>query len=283
MNPPLSIGQCATLACLLEVTSSKPGNVHRGVDFADMTFGDFVSSSVAIGPVMERAASQGIGATVLAAIVATRQVTNVNTNLGTVLLLAPLSAVPREQSLADGIEEVIDSLVPEDAKGVYAAIQLAQPGGLGEVDEMDVRAAPPEDLVTAMGAAAERDLVAKQYVTGFDIVLNFVVPALVESQQAGWPLTTAAVHAAVRLLAKYPDSLIARKRGQETAKRATTLAQRVVDAGQPETPEYLRELEELDFWLRSDHHHRNPGTTADLIAAGLFAGLRAGKFQPPFH
>ena len=37
-----------------------------------------------------------------------------------------------------------------------------------------------------------------------------------------------------------------------------------------------RALADFDFWLRSDGHRRNPGTTADLIAAALFAGLRDG-------
>ena len=42
-------------------------------------------------------------------------------------------------------------------------------------------------------------------------------------------------------------------------------------------------LADLDFWLRSDGHRRNPGTTADLIAAGLFAALREHQIALPFR
>src|SRR5262245_36434157 len=97
----LTIGQCATLACLLEVTAPKVGNVHRGADFDGLTFADFVTSAVAIGPAMEQAAETGVGRAVLSAIQATRQLVATNTNLGMVLLIAPLAAAPR-RSLQDG-------------------------------------------------------------------------------------------------------------------------------------------------------------------------------------
>src|SRR3954451_3647803 len=95
----LSIGQCATLACLLEATAPKVGNVHRGADFEDLTFSDFVISSVVIGPAMETAASVGVGRAVYEAVAATRKCVPTNTNLGMALLIAPLAAVPREERL----------------------------------------------------------------------------------------------------------------------------------------------------------------------------------------
>ena len=141
---PLSIGQCATLACLLEASSPKPGNVHRGSDFEDMTFTDFAVSAAAIAPAMDSAVQQGVGAAVLAAVQATRRLVPVNTNLGTVLLLAPLAAVPRPQRLKAGIHDVLRSLTSRDAEAVYAAIRLAEPGGLGSADQMDVAEAAPK-------------------------------------------------------------------------------------------------------------------------------------------
>ena len=93
----LSIGQCATLACLMEVTAPKPGNVNRGADFEDLSFFDFAASAVAIEPAMEAAASQPVGRTVYDAVQATRRASNTNTNLGTVLLLAPLLIYERVQ------------------------------------------------------------------------------------------------------------------------------------------------------------------------------------------
>src|SRR5437868_8770036 len=95
----LSIGQCATLACLLEATAPKVGNVHRGADFEDLTFSDFVVSAVAIGPVMEKVASTGVGRAVRETVAATRALVSTNTNLGMALLFAPLAAVPRGERL----------------------------------------------------------------------------------------------------------------------------------------------------------------------------------------
>ncbi len=280
---PLSIGQCATLACLLEVSSPKPGNVHRGADFEDMTFTDFAVSAAAIAAAMDSAVEHGVGAAVLAAVQATRRLVPVNTNLGTVLLLAPLAAVPRQQRLNAGIRDVLRSLTARDAAAVYEAIRLAEPGGLGSAERMDVAGSAPESLLAAMAAAASRDMVARQYAEDFVHVLDHVVPWLVEGCATGWRLTDAVIYTQLRVLAAWPDSLIARKCGLPVAERASSLAQRVLKAGRPGDEAYYEELGELDFWMRSDGHRRNPGTTADLIAAALFVVLREALIQPPFR
>lgn len=280
---PLSIGQCATLACLLEATAPKPGNVHRGADFEDLTFTDLAVSAAAIGPAMDQAANCGVGAAVLTAVRATRRLVDTNTNLGMVLLLAPLAAVPREQSLREGIDDVLQSLSADDARQVYEAIRLAQPGGMGYVDEMDVADDAPADLMGAMRAAAERDLVARQYASGFAEVLSLVTPWLEEGERAGLSLTTNIVHTYVQLLAQIPDTLIARKCGEDAAIQASARAAQVIASGEPFDEAYLLALGDLDFWLRSDGHRRNPGTTADMIAAGVFAALREDLLSPPFQ
>jgi triphosphoribosyl-dephospho-CoA synthase len=77
-------------------------------------------------------------------------------------------------------------------------------------------------------------------------------------------------------MSAFPDSLIARKCGAETAEHSAAWAGRVLDSGRPESEAYQEQLADLDFWLRTDGHRRNPGTTADLIAAGLFVALRDG-------
>jgi len=283
LDPTLSIGQCATLACLLEATAPKPGNVHRGADFDDMTFTDFVVSATAIGPVMDAAMSNGVGETVFQSVRATRQMVDVNTNLGTALLLAPLACVPREMSLESGITEVLGSLTADDARKVYKAIRLAEPGGLGEVDQMDVADDAPSDLLAAMRSAGDRDMVARQYADYFQHVLRFVAPALCNGTQAGWSLTDTIIHTHVRLLAQFPDGLIARKCGSEIAQQAAARATTVLEAGKPGDERYLQALGDLDFWLRSDGHRRNPGTTADLVAAGLFVVLRDGMISGPLQ
>ncbi len=273
---PITVGQMATLACLMEVTTPKPGNVHRGADFEDTTFFDFAASAVAIAQPMEAAAQTPLGETVLQAVQATRQAVGRNTNLGTVLLLAPLAKAPRESPLAAGVAEVLASLTPEDARDVYEAIRLAQPGGLGTAPQADVADAPPADLIAAMRLAADRDMVARQYAEGFAQVLGFVVPLLGKGIDRGWPLGQTIIHVQMQLMSQFPDSLIERKLGPAVARRSAEMAQRVIASGQPGEQAWGRALADFDFWLRSDGHRRNPGTTADLLAAGLFAALREG-------
>lgn len=266
---------------MLEATAPKVGNVHRGADFDDLTFTDFMASAVAIAPAMELAAQAGVGQTIHTAITATRSLVDTNTNLGIVLLLAPLAAVPQGESLGLGVAKVLRSLTPDDSRLVYAAIRLAMPGGLGKVDEMDVGDVAPPDLLVAMRAAADRDLVARQYAQDFQLVLEQVGPWILAGTRQSWSLTDAIIHTHLRLLAEYPDSLILRKRGPKMARQVSTLAASILAIGGPPSEEYYAALSDFDFFLRSDDHQRNPGTTADLIAAGLFALLRDGALQPP--
>ncbi|HEY5311115.1 MAG TPA: triphosphoribosyl-dephospho-CoA synthase, partial [Pirellulales bacterium] len=138
-----------------------------------------------------------------------------------------------------------------------------------------------DNLIDAMRLAAERDLVARQYADGFREVLSFVLPALSSAIDRGWALNAAIVHVHLQTMQAFPDTLIARKCGLPLAERAAHLAGGVLACGEPGDANYQAALSDLDFWLRSDHHRRNPGTTADLVAAGLFAALRSGIIQLP--
>lgn len=267
----LSVHQSATLACMLDVTAPKPGNVHRGADFEDMTFLDFTLSAVAIGPEMELAAGRSIGATILQSIRATRSVTATNTNLGIVLLFAPLAkAVGSGSSLRTSVATVLENLTPSDASDTFEAIRLAAPGGLGEVEDMDVRTeTKPTDLRLAMEHAADRDLVAKQYVTGFETVFSLVDELVPMVEKYGLMLGIVSTY--VALLSREPDSLIQRKCGPEVAAKASARAASVVSAGKPGSDAWNVAISDLDFWLRSDGNRRNPGTSADLITTAVFA------------
>jgi triphosphoribosyl-dephospho-CoA synthase len=279
----MSIGQCASLACLMEVTAPKVGNVHRGADFEDMTYWDFVVSANTIGPIMDAAPRRSLGETVLAAVQATRRAVGVNTNLGTVLLLTPLCMVPRGEPLHAGVRKVLDELTRQDAQAVYAAIRHAQPGGMGTAERHDLAGDAPGDLIEAMREAADRDLVARQYTEGFSDVLDRVVPWLSDALTQGKSLSDAIVEVQLRLMAACGDSLIARKCGDEVAHEASGRATAVLERLQQDEDAYRAALADFDFWLRSDGHRRNPGTTADLLAAGLFVGLRKGVIGEPYR
>jgi triphosphoribosyl-dephospho-CoA synthase len=280
---PLSIGQCATLAAIMEATAPKPGNVHRGADFEDASYPDFIVAATAISPILDSAVELPLGQTILAAVEATQAAVATNTNLGTILLIAPLAKVPRTTSLHAGIVEVLGQLSAQDARDVYQAILSANPGGLGRVESADVVQAPPADLIAAMRLAADRDMVARQYAENFHHVLNIVLPWLSRALESGLSISDAIVLVHLELMSEFPDSLIARRRGIEVARKAAALARDVLSQGRPRDEPYELALADLDFWLRSDGHLRNPGTTADLIAGGLFAALRDGIIKPPFR
>lgn len=270
----LSNGQCVNLACLWEVTARKAGNVHRGRDFAGLHFTDFLASAAAIAPVFERADRQSVGATALQAIQATRALVSTNTNLGIVLLLAPLAAVPRSQFLRSGVEAILAALDIEDTRQVFAAIRLAEPGGLGKVAAEDVAAEPTMPLRAVMALAAERDLVARQYANGFQEVFDVGVPALMVACTRLGNLEDAIVFTQLTLLAQFPDSLILRKRGPHEADQARFLARVVLDRGWPNTHSGQAAFADFDTWLCDG---RNPGTSADLVTACLYAVLRDNR------
>jgi triphosphoribosyl-dephospho-CoA synthase len=277
----LTPGRLAQLACILELMAPKPGNVHRSRDLPGLHLVDFLASALAIAEPLDRAASEGVGAAVESAIAATRQVVATNTNLGIVLLLAPLAAVPREESLRTGVQTVLDSTTIADARAVYRAIRLAQPGGLGSVPEQDVAREPTLPLKAVMALAADRDLVARQYADGYQEVFNEALPALKLALAPGHSVESATVTAHLTVLARHPDSLIARKAGLRTAEDVSRRAANVLAAGWPDRPPAVRMCVEYDEWLRDPGRRLNPGTTADLVTAALYAALRDGTIPIP--
>jgi triphosphoribosyl-dephospho-CoA synthase len=282
LRPPgWSPGRIAQVACLLEATARKPGNVHRFADLSDLHFVDFLLSATAIADPMDRAAATGVGLAVHDAIAATRRVVATNTNLGIVLLLAPLASVPDGVGLAEGVEAVLAATTVSDARWVYGAIRLAQPGGLGEVPDQDLAREPSVTLRAAMALAADRDLVARQYVNGFREVLGEALDWLQESLNAGRPLETAIVATYLRLLARHPDSLISRKHGDQAARAVSGRAAELLEAGWPDRAEATKQCEAFDGWLRHPNNQLNPGTTADLVTAALYAALRDGTIALP--
>jgi triphosphoribosyl-dephospho-CoA synthase len=276
----LAPGAAATLACLYEATAPKPGNVHPCASFDDAAYADFVRSAVAVGPILGRAAIAGIGKTVLDAVRASRQACGTNTNLGTLLLLAPMATVPVKQSIKEGISGVLNVLTDEDTKCVYEAIRLSAAGGLGRVEQADVFSdAPALSLVEAMRLAADRDLIARQFVNSFADVFDGTAAWIAEGLGSGLPLSASIVHTHLRQMAAAPDSLIQRKCGRTVAHESSQRASQVLSAGMPGEQAYQNAIADFDTWLRADGHRRNPGTTADLIAAGLFVLLREGRLD----
>lgn len=271
----LSPGQRAMIACTLEATARKPGNVHPGASFADLCYADLLAGAAAIRPVLDRAGELGVGRTVLECVRETRRLVSTNVNLGIALLLAPLAVVPPDVRLRSGIGEVLSRLTVDDARAVYEAIRLAVPGGLGRMAEQDVADEPTEDLLAVMRRAAERDLVARQYANNFEQV-DWAASLLHGSVTAHLDWEQAIIFCHLELMANYPDTLIVRKCGPADADVAARRAAAILAAEWPATPESHRLVSEFDAWLRAAGNQRNPGTTADLVTASLYVALRDG-------
>jgi triphosphoribosyl-dephospho-CoA synthase len=279
MSSTTSIALNIQLACIWEASARKPGNVHRYCDFGDSSYVDFLQAAATIAPVL--AADLSVGALVFEAVRLCGQVTASNTSLGIVLLLAPLAKAASKGSLRAGLPQVLNQLGKADAELVYAAIRLAKPGGLGRVADQDVSEMPTQTLREVMALAADRDLVARQYANGFREVLEEGVPAILKGLADTASLEAAIVHCQLHLMARNPDTLIRRKRGVSEAGEATEKARQILAAKWPHTTEGWQLFREFDGWLRAVGHERNPGTTADLIAAALFVLLEEGGIQLP--
>jgi triphosphoribosyl-dephospho-CoA synthase len=279
---PVNVGLAAQLACLLEVSAPKPGNVSPGRHFADLRYEDFLASALAIGEPMAAAGKQGVGVTVRQAIDATSQWTGSNTNLGIVLLFSPIARAAsllrsrgKESSvtLQEQVRDVLAATTVEDARQAYAAIRLARPGGLDRAESQDVSSEPTMTLVEVMRLAAHRDTIASEYDTGFGITFGTAVPALERARHDGLPWEDAVVETFLTLLAAIPDTHIARRSGVTLAADVTTRARAVLAAGGVRSQEGREAVEHMDRALRDDRNSGNPGTTADLTAAAIFVVL----------
>src|SRR5215208_2333206 len=272
-----SIAGAAQLACVLEVSAEKPGNITPNHDFHDTSYEDMVRSAIAVGPELARAGERGVGETVLAVVQASRRAARANTNLGIALLLAPLArAALSGGPLRARLAATLGALDVADARAAYAAIRLAGAGGLRERVEHDVRSEPTVGLREAMAGAAERDSVASEYVTDYALTFEAGVPALVAALGDGVAVRDAIVELQLRLLDRAPDTLIARKRGAAAAARVSAGAREVLAAGGVRTAEGRQALRGFDASLRGPGNALNPGTTADLVTATLFVALVEG-------
>jgi triphosphoribosyl-dephospho-CoA synthase len=283
----------AQLACLLEVSAPKPGNVSPGRAFHDLRYEDFLAGAAAIGAPLAAAGSQPLGVTIRTAIEATAQWTRSNTNLGIVLLLAPLAkAAVRLKAdatrvvsafsltLRDETRRVLDGTTVDDARDVYVAIRRAAPGRLGTVADQDVAGEPTLRLVEVMRLAAGRDSIAREYATTFELTFVTGVPALERARRDGLPWDDAIVETFLTLLASTEDTHIARRGGTAMAADVSRQARAATAAGGVRSAEGRKAIERMDRGLGDARHLGNPGTTADLTAASIFVALLAGAWRP---
>ena len=274
------IAAAAQLACLLEASAPKPGNVSPGRHFSDARYEDFLASAASIGGPLSGAGARPLGTTIRLAIDATARWTRSNTNLGVVLLLAPLArAAEGVAPLRDALRTVLAATSVDDAREVYAAIRQAAPGGLGRAAAQDVTDEPTMRLLDVMQLAADRDGIAREYATAFEVTFGTGAPALERARRDGLCWNDAVVETFLTLLAARPDTHVMRRGGAALAEEASRLASAALAAGGVRSPDGRRAVDDMDRALRDARHIGNPGTTADLTAAAIFVVLLGGGWR----
>ncbi|MGH6858952.1 MAG: triphosphoribosyl-dephospho-CoA synthase, partial [Phyllobacterium sp.] len=219
-------------ACYREIDALKPGNVHRFADGHRMNAAQFLESAqVSSHAVTDPAFS--VGQRILEAVKATQQKVGTNTNLGILLLCAPLAraAASGGNDLRDSLAALLGSLDLNDTRDVFAAIVLANPGGLGSAPKHDVSDSAQVPLLEAMGEAADRDMIARQYSTDFSDIFTGGLAAYEAAIERGehqmWPV----VFTYLYFLSAFPDSHVVRNHGDmiagKTRKRAVHILERM--------------------------------------------------------
>lgn len=273
--PQSAIMDAFIAACRGELDAPKPGNVHVFADGHGMTVDHFLrSAEVAARPLCQHGAT--VGARIFGAVEATSASVGQNTNLGIVLLCAPLAAAAEAASafggdLRQSLKATLAGLTRADAEAAFAAIVLANPAGLGAAARHDVREGAETTLIEAMREAAARDRIAYQYASDYADVFGIGRNALETAAGRNWLAPWPAVCIYLAFLAAFPDSHVARKHGAAAAEALQTAAAGIHDSfmSSGEAADALADL--LDFDRRLKAGGLNPGTSADLTVATLFA------------
>ena len=272
MNIAERIGNAFYSACLAELTALKPGNVHVFADGHRLTTEQFARSADAAQRPLATYGAR-VGQRILDAVEATQAAVGTNTNLGIILLCAPLAAAAESPhaDLRSALARVLDDLDTADADLAFRAIVRAAPAGLGQVAENDVTRPARVTLRRAMADAAERDRVARQYVTAYADIFDAGLPRLATASAKKWPEEWAISAIYLGFLAAFPDSHIVRKYGSAVAQTVQDSAIGF-DAKMQSSWDPSRLADELLAWDAAlKAKNLNPGTSADLTVATLFA------------
>lgn len=266
--------QAYEYACEIELRAFKPGNVSVYADGHDMTVEDFrISARQSAEPITNM--NYSLGERIYYAVKATREAVGCNTNLGIILLCAPLLLAAEKAKTGKELKVVLASVLEntsiEDAEWVFRAIALAAPGGLGESDRQDVASKPDVTLTQAMQIASHRDRIALQFITNYKDVFDFLVLRYNTSFNRWGDAEWSAVAVYAAMLARYPDSHIERKYASLYTKMVMDKMAMVDDKlSKTDKPEQLLDLlTEIDSEFKSAGI--NPGTAADFTVVTVLA------------
>ncbi len=275
---PIHLAQAFLAACEDELQAPKPGNVHVFAAGHGMEVKDFIDSAhVAAAPLTTPGID--VGARIFAAVEATFARVGQNTNLGIILLCAPLAQAALNfpgEDLRRGVARVLKGLTRIDAELAFKAIARANPGGLGAAPQHDVAEPARVTLLEAMRASADRDRIAYQYANDFDDVFNLGHATLLVARLEGCSksLTTLRLH--LSFLTTFPDSHVVRKFGADAGALVLAEARAFAASLGDWKNEEKVSAAALQWDASLKERGLNPGTSADLTVATLFADYVIG-------
>ncbi|MHA1379100.1 MAG: triphosphoribosyl-dephospho-CoA synthase [Candidatus Helarchaeota archaeon] len=298
------IVRCSQIAMLLEVSGyPKPGNVHRTYNFPNTKYEHFLIGAIVCGKSLHELVNRSceigneklkihelnLGKFVLQGIIDTiRWQKGGNINLGIMLLLYPISAAAgillkqeklNTNNLRKKTIEVVKNTTSDDAMNLYKAIEICEPGGLGEIPEFDVTNKlsitkilnENISLYKIFEICKSWDSIASEWTSGFKIIFELGVPYFQKIYNEFNDINTVVVDTYLYLLSRVPDTLIQRKFGKKISEKISAMAKEIIDSGG--LRKNMGKILTFDDFLHKNKEKINPGTTADMTAATIFVCL----------
>lgn len=260
-------------ACQVELLALKPGNVHLYADGHGMTVDHFLSSAYATAPKLTDS-MLSLGERVLQSVISTRDAVSMNTNLGVILLCVPL-AIAAEKASAATLRQTVDDVIREsdvqEAELIFQAIRMAAPSGLSTAKVNDVRDRARQGIYAIMNSAESKDMIARQYVTGFADVFEVGFNEVDEGIAQKLNQRDLAVRIYLGFLSRFPDTHIARQFGRTAAEDIRSEANSLYAEFCKLNSTQLMYDRLMDYDANWKSREVNPGTSADLTVATLFA------------
>jgi len=268
-----ALQQIVLSSFLEEVNALKPGNISRYADGHGMTLADFTRSAELVTPILCDP-SLSVGQRIQQSVKKTKENLACNTNLGMLLLFAPLIRAAEldpenYMHLQQILSSVLQALDTAEAMLICEAIRLANPGGLGQSDRYDVHSVIECGMQQVMTQAQDKDSIARQYVTNFQDIFSIGLSTIKDFNRRWNSVEWATVACYMTFLADFPDSHVQRKYGEQAAEntriKASLIAENFKNNINPDDAvivllEYDTELKKASI---------NPGTSADLTAASV--------------
>ena len=269
-------------ACHLELEALKPGNVHIHADGHGMTVADFRRSAILTAPIIADL-SRPCGERIRDSVMVTMDQVGCNTNLGILLLCAPLLSAFHHAQTADDLaiklNESLSSFTLRETAAVFTAIARANPGGLGQTRAHDIHEPPTVYLREAMNTAANRDSIARQYATGFQDIFDLGIPAYHDAQSRYRNQAWSASYIYMTFLATRMDGHVLRRWGTKTARHLRMQAQQEINAleSKNNSKDWPQSWKNFDRDLKQKGI--NPGSSADLTVATLLTARLQDMLQ----